>query len=62
MSDSERKLLTALAMMVEQYLDGYMGEVYSRQMLADELALETLTEFGRKGFSRLLKKSLGDAQ
>ncbi len=46
MSDSERKLLTALAMMVDQYLDEYMDEVYSHPMSAGEHAIEALAEFG----------------
>jgi hypothetical protein len=46
MSDRERKLLTALAMMVDQHLDEYMDEVYSHPMSAGEHAIQALAEFG----------------
>jgi hypothetical protein len=46
MTDSEKKLLIALVLMVHQYLDKYGDEVDSRSMSAGEHAIEVLAEFG----------------
>jgi len=46
MTDSEKKLLIALVLMVNQYLDQYDDEADSRSMSAGEHAIEALTDFG----------------
>ena len=46
MTDRERKLLIALAKMVDQYLDRYGDEVDSLSMSAGEHAIEALADFG----------------
>jgi hypothetical protein len=46
MTDSEKKLLISLVLMVQQYLDKYGDEVDSRSMSAGEHAIEVLAEFG----------------
>jgi hypothetical protein len=46
MTDSERKLLVALVLMVDQYLDKYGDEVDSRSMSAGEHAIEALARVG----------------
>jgi hypothetical protein len=46
MTDSENRLLAALAKMVDQYLDRYQDEVDSRAMSAGEHAIKALAEFG----------------
>jgi hypothetical protein len=46
MSDKEQKLLVALVLMVNQYLDEYGDEVDSRSMSAGEHAIGALAEFG----------------
>jgi hypothetical protein len=46
MTDSEKKLLIALAQMVKQYLDERGGEVDSLSMSAGEHAIEALSAFG----------------
>jgi hypothetical protein len=46
MSDREKRLLIALAKMVDQYLDVYQDEVDSRSMSAGEHAIKALAEFG----------------
>jgi hypothetical protein len=46
MTDSEKKILIALILMVRQYLDEYGDEVDSRSMSAGEHAIEALADFG----------------
>jgi hypothetical protein len=46
MTGREKKLLVALAKMVDQYLDCYQDEVDSRSMSAGEHAIGALAEFG----------------
>jgi hypothetical protein len=46
MTGPEKKLLVALAKMVDQYLDCYQDEVDSRSMSAGEHAIGALAEFG----------------
>jgi hypothetical protein len=46
MSDKEQKLLVALVLMVNQYLDDEGNEVDSRSMSAREHAIKALAEFG----------------
>ena len=46
MMDREKKLLVALAKMVDQYLDCHQHEVDSHSMSAGEHAIEALAEFG----------------
>jgi len=46
MTGSEKKLLIALAGMVEQYLDSYEDEVDTLSMSAGEHAIEALADFG----------------
>jgi hypothetical protein len=46
MTDREKKLLVALAKMVDQYLDCYQDEVDSLSMSAGEHAISALAEFG----------------
>jgi len=46
MADSEQKLLVALVLMVNQYLDAYGDEVDSRSMSAGEYAIEALASVG----------------
>ncbi len=46
MTDSEKKLLIALVLIVNQYLDEYGDEVDSRSMSAGEHAIEALAAFG----------------
>jgi hypothetical protein len=46
MTDSEQKLLVALVLMVNQYLDEHGDEVDSRSMSAGEHAIEALADFG----------------
>jgi hypothetical protein len=46
MTDREKKLLTALVKMVDQYLDTYQDEVDSRSMFAGEHAIAALADFG----------------
>jgi hypothetical protein len=46
MTDSEQKLLVALVLMVNQYLDEYGDEVDSRSMSAGEHAIGALADFG----------------
>ncbi|HEV7410246.1 MAG TPA: hypothetical protein VGO01_17330 [Bradyrhizobium sp.] len=46
MTDREKKLLIALAKMVDQYLDPHQGLVDSRSMSAGEHAIRALADFG----------------
>jgi len=46
MTDSDQKLLVALVLMVDQYLDKYGDEVDSRSMCAGEHAIEALASVG----------------
>jgi hypothetical protein len=46
MTDSEQKVLIALVLMVDQYLDEYGDEVDSRSMWAGENAIEALAGYG----------------
>ena len=46
MNESEQKLLVALVLMVDQYLDKYGDEVDSRSMCAGEHAIEALARVG----------------
>jgi hypothetical protein len=46
MNESEQKLLVALVLMVDQYLDKYGDEVDSRSMYAGEHAIEALARVG----------------
>ena len=46
MTDSEQRLLVALVLMVNQYLDQYGDEVESRSISAGEHAIEALAHFG----------------
>jgi hypothetical protein len=46
LTDRERKLLVALAKMVDQYLDSYGDEVDSRSMSAGEHAIGALADYG----------------
>ena len=46
MTDSDEKVLIALVLMVNQYLDEYDGEVDSRSMRAGENAIEALAGLG----------------
>jgi hypothetical protein len=46
MTDSDQKLLVALVLMVDQYLDKYGDEVDSRSMWAGEHAIEALASVG----------------
>jgi hypothetical protein len=46
MTDSERKLLIALVLMVKQYLDERGGDLDSYSMSAGEHAIEALVAFG----------------
>ena len=46
MTDREKKLLVALAKMVDQYLDSYEDEVDSHSMSAGEHAIMALAEYG----------------
>jgi hypothetical protein len=46
MIDGEQKLLVALVLMVNQYLDAHGDEVDSRSMSAGEHAIEALADFG----------------
>jgi hypothetical protein len=46
MTSREKKLLVALAKMVDRYLDCYQDEVDSRSMSAGEHAIDALAEFG----------------
>ena len=46
MTDREKKLLMALAKMVDQYLDQYEDQVDSRSMSAGEHAIDALADFG----------------
>jgi hypothetical protein len=46
MTGREKKLLVALAKMVDQYLDCYQDQVDSRSMSAGEHAIGALAEFG----------------
>jgi hypothetical protein len=46
MTGGEKKLATALVLMVNQYLDEYGYEVDSRSMSAGEHAIEALADFG----------------
>jgi hypothetical protein len=46
MTDSEQKVLIALVLMVNQYLDEYSDEVDSRSMSAGEHAIEALASYG----------------
>lgn len=46
MTDSEKKLLIALVLMVHQYLDKHGDEVDSRSMSAGEHAIKVLADFG----------------
>ena len=46
MTDSEQKLLVALVLMANQYLDNYGDEVDSRSMSAGEHAISALASFG----------------
>lgn len=46
MTDAERKILYALAGMIEQYLDEKDGEIDNLSMSAGETAIDTLAKFG----------------
>ncbi|MCG2642445.1 MULTISPECIES: hypothetical protein [Bradyrhizobium] len=46
MTAGEQKLLIALVLIVNQYLDEYGDEVDSRSMSAGEHAIEALADFG----------------
>jgi hypothetical protein len=46
MTDGEQKLLVALILMVNQYLDEHDDEVDSRSMSAGEHAIEALANYG----------------
>ena len=46
MNESEQKLLVALVLMIDQYLDKYGDEVDSRSMCAGEHAIEALARVG----------------
>jgi hypothetical protein len=46
MTESEQKVLVALVLMVNQYLDEYGDEVDSRSMSAGEHAIEALASVG----------------